>query len=535
MLAWLKRDKSDHPLANDKAARKVVEAFTYRDPVKVLDEANHWLASINETPVLGLQRRFELMDLLDEATRKSQERVTEIFLGQAEDDPQSARIWASASAYWKLLGDGYLACARQCNDNASIPASLKLKLPLLATRGLRALRNQVKWTLLRYGMLRTEIWGECGRFTMLAESVDGAANEIELFAGGAVQSSPNHELLRLMMYWSAMPSGLSPVEQDIADRVVLYLTPKFRTSARLADDYDYFFDLDGSRPPLRLVRSAPVSAATRYFDVGAARDMLRAMYAVAGKAGNLPVGPNWGPAAESNVVVRVLRHLWVNWGKELPARAASRRKSDETLNSTHGFQNVLGVVAPEVAADGASVASMMTNSWLAEDMSSGGCGVVVSQGNGENLRVGVLVALRTESQSVWNVGVIRRVREHNYKQHHVGIQIVSTTAVPIHIRTLAGARQGRRRECGLLLSEQPLDNGSLQILARRDLFSGREPVEATYGREQKTVILEPGGVVESGQDFDWLQYRLPVSAVDAALLEPLLDSARDGLDARVPS
>lgn len=534
MLAWLKRDKSDHPLANDKAARKIVEGFSYRDPVKALDEANHWLASVNATPVLGLLRRFELLDLLDEATRKSQERVIDIYLGLSEDDPQSARIWATASAYWKLLGDGYLACARQCNDNAAVPATLKPKLSLLATRGLRALRNQVKWTLLRYGMLRTEIWVECGRFTILAESVDGAANEIELYAGGAAQSSPNHELMRVMMYWSAMPSGLSPVEQDLADRVVLYLTPKFRTSARLADDYDYFFDLDGSRPPLRLVRSAPVSATTRYFDVGAARDMLRAMYAVAGKAGNLPVGPVWGPAAESNVVVRVLRHLWVNWGKELPARVASRRKSDETLNSTHGFQNVLGVVAPE-AVEGAAAGNVITNSWIAEDISAGGCGVVVPEGNGESLRVGVLVAFRTEAQSMWQVGIIRRVREHNYRQHHVGIQVVSTAAQVIPIRTLTGARQGHKRECGLLLGEQPLDNGNLQILARRDIFSGREPVEATFGRDQKTVILEPGGVVESGQDFDWLQYRLPEPGLDAARSAPLPDNARGVLQPEVRS
>jgi hypothetical protein len=291
---------------------------------------------------------------------------------------------------------------------------------------------------------------------------------------------------------------------------VVYCAPQLRCSASAADGGDYFFDLDGSRPPLRLAPSAPVSAATRFFEVSEGRNTLQALYSVLGSSGVLPVGPNWGPAAEINVVVRVLRHLRAHWAKALPPRAAARQKSDEHLNSVQGFHNVLGLLAPQEAKGLSSISAKLSDAWIAEDMSPGGCGVIVPQGNGASLRVGMLVAMRTQSQTAWNIGIIRRVTESNYRQHHVGIQIVSRTARPVYLRTLAGARQGRTRECGILLSEQVVPGNPVQILMRRDLFGGREPVEAALGLEQTPVVaLAAGGVVESGHDFDWLQYEFP--------------------------
>lgn len=510
MLAWLKRERITHPLAEDKAARKIVAGFSYRDACKTLEEANHWLASINEMAGFALPRRFELLDLLDQAARKAQERVVDLYVTLAEDDAQEKRVWTAASNFWKLLGDGYLACARLCSDTQSVPATLKPELSLLAMRGLRALHYQVKWASLRYGSPRAEIWGECGRFVMLAESAGGAATPIDMFRGADAPSAPNQEFVRLLLYWSAMPAGLSPIEQDIAERLVTHLATKCRLSVQRVEHYDYFFDLLGSRPPVRLVPSAPATATTRYLDVTQARAALRDLNAAIVASGNLPVGINWGPAAELNVIVRVLRHLWTHWAKELPPRAAARRKSDESLDSVRGFDNVLNMVAPEDTVGKNLVQSMlMTTSWIAEDVSPGGCGVVVPQGKGERLRVGLLVAVRTAGDPAWRVGIIRRVKEHNYRQHHVGIQNLTRTPLAMFMRTLTGARQDRKQERAILLSDQPTPNGYLHVLARRDLFSGREAVEAVYGEQETAVILEPGGVVESGHDFDWLQFKVP--------------------------
>ncbi|HTD91850.1 MAG TPA: hypothetical protein VK663_14380, partial [Burkholderiales bacterium] len=345
------------------------------------------------------------------------------------------------------------------------------------------------------------------------ESVDAAATQIEIYAGSKARSSSNYELLRVMMLWATSPSGLSPLEQDIAERFVVHFTPKFRFSTRRQDECDYFFDLFGSRPPLRFVSSSPISDATRYFDAGEARQAVDAMMvSLVTSTGNLPADFELGPATEPNVVARVLKHLKLNWAKEVPARASERRKTALRLHVVHGYQGVLGAVAPG-NAEGLDFSNTLSHdSWVAEDASAGGYGVIVPAGKGEWLRVGVLVAVRSETESSWNLGVIRRVKGDDYRQYHIGIQLISKSAVPVQLRTLTAASAGRKRQSAILLSERPSRAGSLHIVVRRDLFSGREPIEALYGKHESGVRLDPGGVVETGDDFDWLRYKRLESA-----------------------
>ena len=513
MLGWLKGGKVDHPLADAKRAQKIIGALSGSDSCKTLEDANHWLGSINETAGFKLSHRFELIGMLDLATHKAQERLIDAYLTLPERHrSQEKRIWQAATAFWKLMGDGYLECARQSSRSANVPVALKPQLPLVAICGMRALRHQIKWILIRYGVVRTEIWGEIGYFATLAESVGTMPQQIDIYPGSHAQTSPAAEFLRTMMFWSALPSGLSPVEQDIAERLIVHLTPQFRFSSAQEEGSEYFFDLDGARPPMRLAPAAPVSAATRYFGVGEARQALRALYLAVNAADYLPVGVYWGPAAERNAVVRVLRHLWLNWAEDMPPRAAGRRKSDAGLSSVHGYQSVLNVVVPR-SSEGLTISiTLLSDAWVVEDVSDGGCGVIVPEGKGEGLRVGMLVGLRLETDGSWQVGIIRRVKGHGYRQHHIGIQCLSKSAVPVYLRTLPGARQGRKPENAILLNERPSADGRMHLIVRRDMFSGREPIEAMIGNQVSAVTLEPGGVVETGDDFDWLHYELRVAA-----------------------
>lgn len=512
MLTWFKGDKVDHPLADAKRARKIVDDFPYKNPWQTLEDANHWLASINETAAFKLERRYELIDMLDAATRKTQAQLTDAFVTQGEDDlVQERRIAKTLADFWRLLGDAYLACARQGADAKGVPGGMKSKLPLIAARGLRALRLQVKWVMMRYGLVRNEIWEECGRFVTLAEGVPGAAKAVDLYEGSNAPSSPNDEFMRLMMFWAASPSGLSPVEQDLADRLITHFTSKFRYTLRHEDGCDYYFVLAGSHPPLRLVSSTPITPANRYFDAGTAGQALEQVRGELTLSGAIPSGLTLGPAAEVNVVARVVKHLMVNWATQMPARAHERRKTAMTLNIVHGYKGVQGAVAPGSAEGLDFSMALAHDTWVAEDVSVGGYGVIVPAGKGDWLRVGVLVAVRGETDSKWQLGIVRRVKADQYGQHHIGIQLITKSPVPIFLRTLPGVAQNRTRQFAILLNERPSASGSVHIVVRRDLFSGREPVEAHYGDPPTTVMLDVGGVVESGHDFDWLRYKMPVN------------------------
>ena len=64
-----------------------------------------------------------------------------------------------------------------------------------------------------------------------------------------------------------------------------------------------------------------------------------------------------------------------------------------------------------------------------------------------------------------------------------------------------------------MLSSRASPSGSIHIVARHDRWSGREPIEAMHRTPPVTLVLEPGGVVESGYDFDWLRCKVVVPLV----------------------
>jgi len=513
MLNWLKGDKVDHPLADARHAKKVIDGFPANDPWQMLEDANYWLESINETAAFKLDKRFELVDQIDVATRKAQENLLDTYNGLSEQDKiQEKRIWKTVTDFWRVAAAGYLACVVQAEDAKNVGSAIKPRLPVIAARGTRALRHQMKWVLMRYGMVRPEIWSEIARYSVFAETGGFADRPVDVYPASG-QSSVRHEFLRVMMLWASSPSGLSPLEQDIAERLIVHLTPKFRFEMKQWDGCDYCFDLDGLRPPLRLMRSTPITGGTRFFDASEARQAVQAMLSMATGTGNMPAGLELGAGVETVTGIKVLKHLLFNWAKEMPARASERRKTAMTLHVVHGYQSVQGAVAPELSEGLDFSDTLAYDTWVAEDVSAGGFGVIVPAGKGEWLKVGVLVGVQSETESSWSVGIIRRVKSDEHRQLHIGIQLISKTALLVNLRTLTGVEQGSKRQPAILLSAQPSPNGSLHVIARRDLFDGREALEAQYGKPARTVMLEAAGTLESGEDFDWLRFRLsePIS------------------------
>lgn len=509
MLNWLKSEKVDHPLGSAKEFKRVLDALPAKDPLKTLEDATYWLGSINETTVFKIDQRFNVIDGLDVATRKAQERVRLNYIALPEDEHlQEKRIWKVATDFWNALSEAYVTCVKQVRDAGVHGGGLGSRVPLLAARATYAMRHQMHWVLVRYGVLRADFWADMGVAARLVEAAGVVNQMVPLYADLAQPSSQRHELLRAMMFWAASPSGLSPMEQDIAERLVVHLTPKFRMGVQPWEGCDYCFDLDASRPPLRFVAGAAPGAATRYFDGGGASQAVQALAARVNSAQNLPTGLDWGPAVDGPTLARVLKHVGMNWAKEMPARASPRRRTAMRLLVMHGYQSVLGAIEPAVSEGLDFSQTLAHDSWIAEDASSGGYGVVVPAGKGEWLRVGVLVALRTETDSSWDIGIIRRVKGDEHRQHRIGIQLISKTAMPVYLRRAGSADLGAKRQSAILLGSRASRSGSLHIVARRDLLGGREPLEAMYGSPATTVTLERSGVIESGQDFDWLRYKL---------------------------
>ncbi|MBM3344791.1 MAG: hypothetical protein FJY56_22185, partial [Betaproteobacteria bacterium] len=246
VLRWRGGDLVDHPLADAPELKRIVAGFAAGEPWQTVQEAGQWLTSLNETPAFSVERRYQLIDTLDGASRASQARLAERYfkLGAA-DFVEEKRLWNTLTAFWSALGNAYWLCARQCAGGKTVlPQGQRQR---IAARGLRALRQQVKWTLLRYGALDPDVWRACGELTALAEAAGEAAQPVKLYADSIGSISPYDAFTRLVMLWTAAPGSLSPTDQDIAERLVLYLSAKFRLLPRQEKRCDYFFGSSGTR------------------------------------------------------------------------------------------------------------------------------------------------------------------------------------------------------------------------------------------------------------------------------------------------
>lgn len=506
MLNWLKKDKVDHPFADAAHAKAVIDAFPVNDPWQALEDANHWLDSINATKDFKFDKRFELIDAVDVAVRRSQRKLFDTYLALKSDDKiQERRIWNTVTTFWKLLAEGYLACMAQAQDAKSIANALKPRLPVIAARGTRALRNQIKWVLMRYSLLRADIWGEVAGCTAFAEGAGCADTMVEIYPGE--QSSVRHEFLRVMMFWAASPGGLSPVEQDIAERIIFQLTPQFGFTLVPSDSSEFCFDLKGPRPPLRWMQSVPQMVAPRFFEAIEARNAAQALLTSITSTGAMPADLMF-PGANVAGASRVLKYLLFNWAKEMRPRASERRKTAMSLHIVHGYENVLTAVAPELGEGLDFSGQADYESWIAEDASVGGYGLIAPAGKGGWLKVGMLVGVRTEMESSWSVGMIRRVKGDAHQQFRIGVQLMAKMPVAVKLSLAPAADNSAALQHALLLSAKPSPNGSLHIIARRDVFSGSHVLEGVYGNPPAAVKLDAVGIIESGFDFDWLRYKL---------------------------
>ncbi|MBM3343353.1 MAG: hypothetical protein FJY56_14780 [Betaproteobacteria bacterium] len=262
MLSWLKGDKVDHPLGSTRELKRVVDALPGKDPLRTLEEVASWLESVNDTDVFKLDQRFNVIESLDEASRKAQERARLAYNTLPDNEHvQEKRIWKVATDFWNALAAAYLMCVRLAQDAKNVPAAFKPRLPLVAARAAHALRNQMHWVLVRYGALRASFWSEMGQCARLVETEGAAALRLALYGDAPLQTSQRIEHLRAMMFWAASPSGLSPIEQDFAERLVAHLAPRFRMGDQPWEGCDYCFDLDAGWPPLRYGAGIPKSAA----------------------------------------------------------------------------------------------------------------------------------------------------------------------------------------------------------------------------------------------------------------------------------
>lgn len=503
--------KPDHPMADIKEAKQLIAELPANDPFKTLEEITFWLDLISRTPEFKADYRYELLDLLDQAAKSAQRKLSVEYLAvERQKKAIETRLWKTVFEFWKSLGDGYNQCIEQYQAGGPGSSSLKKDLAVLVARAIRTLTLQLKWVLLRYGAVDDRIWGDLGRIYQFAEGKGIATTVFAIYPGTHGQSSVQREFLRALMLNVSATDGLSPVKQEIAERAVAHFTDDFRLQEN-REDANYYFDLAMRQPAARLHKSTPATTTMRFFSAEEALPKLHKLMKDIRDKDGIPSDVNLGGNFNADLVITVLQHLSLYWSDKTPERSSERRHVATRLTVVHGFQDMVGSVSDDEgsASMDFSAASGGGESWIVENMSAGGYGAIVPQVKSDWVSVGGLLAVKTETAPHWGAGVIRRITRDQYQQRRVGIQLLSKVMIPVQLAPSGDPflKPVRNRDPALLLSSAPDSQGEVELLLRVGSYTPTQSLEMQV-RNGRSFLLVPSKLLEGGDDYDWARFKI---------------------------
>jgi hypothetical protein len=507
MLNWIKGSDSDHPLADDKAARELIAELP-ADPYKSLEELRYWLESLQQADDLKLGRVYEIVDLIDQSARGHLRKLSLDYVtgGSRLQRFHENRIWTTVTGLWGSLGAAYRMLLRKYQAGANGWNAIKPRVPQVVLRAIRCNGARLKWYLLRYGPIDRTLWADLGRLLAYGEEQALTGQRFEIYPGH--ETTIERETLKVLMLAVSSTDSLLPAKLDLAERLIARFADQFALQKQPAKGCHFCYDLGADNPPGRFVERVRGASAMRFFGPGNASQGLAALAAAVRNDGALPANLDAGPQPEPATVTEVLDHLVRYWSPQPPARSEERRRSVSRISVVHGFADIVGTIAGD-SRDLSFYSG--TEAWTVENESEGGYGAVLPQAKADWLKVGTLLGVRLADGAAWGVGIVRRLTGRQNNEMYVGIQLLARGATAVK---LSAPGTGQRQQDALLLPSSAAESASgdeMSVLMRAGSFTTRGSLDMKA--YELTYLLMPQRLLEGGTDFDMARFRVLKRAV----------------------
>ncbi len=504
MFGW-NAGKPDHPLADPKAARLVISELRGGDPVGRLDEVSAYLESLLRVEGFRLAGLYEVVDLLDQAAKPHQRRITADYIGASRLTwHQHNRLWKSAADFWRALAQGYLRCLDLFQSTPKDARAFEPLMPVCCARLLRALGAEMKWTSLRYGLVPRSLWANASSAYALAETAGAASAPIRAYEISHGDTSVQQEYLRLLVLGASSTDSLPPAQVELAERAIAWFSRSFVLQAERSGETTHYIDLASQRPPGRLTQSVAPSPNLRYFGIAKGSGEIVSLLRVVKARELIPESVRLGELHSVPLVVATLEHLVRQLGPRPPVRSHERRRSVVRLLVAHGYRAVRDTVQRHERREPARPIDIET--WVATDASPGGYGASIRSLRGDWVKLGAFVGVKPEEGRHWGIAVVRRIHRETDSEHQVGLQLLSPATLPVEL-SLVGQVQGDTGARGaLLLSARPDENGEVDVVLEVGAFSSNGRFRVRING--KPYLLVASQLVEAGDDFDHARFRV---------------------------
>ena len=503
---------ADHPLASPREAAPIFAELRAGDPLKALEEITDWLQSIHAAEVLKPDRRYEIIRTLDDIAQPHRIKLArEYGTVSRHSRPHEARLWSLNHDFWSGAAEAYDGLITRFEQKEKGADALKKEAPMIAVRALRACGMRLKWLYVRYGPIPADIWVSLGHAYRFAEARGVQQTRIAPYPGIPGDTSPVEEFLRTLLLSASAPDALTPLELDVAERLIASLASKFRMTMQPNPDSTYWIDLANPRQPLRL--AAPPSQLTpglRFFATATGHVDVQGLLEKLEKTSELPRGVDLGSTSDPALVAEVLRHLVINWSPRPPVRRTERKRFQARVSVVHGFDAVVSVYRPtEFELDFDIGGAPASETWVVENMSNGGFGATVPQVGGDWLKIGALLAVQPDAGAThWDLAIVRRLSrdaEAMTPQASAGVQVLSRQALIGTFTTNVGRWANGVPTVDAIVVPDCGEAGAVIIVLPHGLYLPGEQLLAMIADQRH--LLFPIAVVERGEDYDLIKFR----------------------------
>ena len=506
MISWFGRGtKPETPAADSSRLQALVANLPEADSADALQEIGKQLEEMHRSTDLKVDPHFRSLDLLDGASRQHERALLLEYLATPRHKKShEQKLWSSAYNFWRELGEGYQRCFRESEK----AGAAKSALPIFVGRALRALRQQLRWALLRYESAEPRVWTDMANLYRYAEEKGFTTEQIAVYPGSSGSGTAKQEYLKALMLAASSTDSLQPGCQDLTTRLVAHFAGFFVIELKPNDGCTHWIDLAAPKAPVRLVREPPPSPSVRYLGAGGALHELEQLRAHIAYTRSLPDGLDLNGNYGDELVVALLKHLEQDWAGKTQSRRYERRKAAGRVTVVPGLKEIIESLEFAYNDSLDFTHQQAAESWIVEDMSEGGYGAVIPSVAGDWVEVGSLVGVEGETFRDWRVGVIRRVTRSEQQKQRVGVQLLARASALVKLRRPAAAAAAKATGLrpAVLLTTELQGRKDVDIALAKDLFDADENIEMVQGDE--VYLLRPQETVERGPHYDVLRYAI---------------------------
>lgn len=492
--------RSEHPLAKEKELQRVLGQLPSDNAMKTLDEIVGWLQSLVAAKDMTEDVLFSIVKQLDEAAQWSELRLTRDYLNSPRlPKADERRLWTAVHGFWSLVAACYEKCMGRLVLDDKVAQTVRGQLGLLTARLIKALGALQKWERLQYQPATETVWLRMALAFTVAEEGGVAAKPLAIYPK-APTTSPQQEYVKVLALQASALDCLLPAEIDLAERLVGHFAPAFVFGPKSTADSVYWVDMSRPQGPMRLARApSSVSPTMRFFHSGRASERMEHLVGDIERGVGMPADLALGQTYTKHALLHVLRHLIAYWAPIPPQRKDVRHAVKHRMSVAVGFAGAMATCSGR--ADQAHV-----ESWVVENVSRGGFGLVIGDQSENAPPLGTLLALRPDDGDNWILGSVRRYQRKRGDAARVGIQTLSRDVVPVALRPQGGGAEATPPTVFGLHLTDVRTAGEVVLLLPPDTFDLRRNLELKS--DGVSMVLQPAMLAAHASDHDIARYRM---------------------------